>query len=79
MTVEIRFKCPTCGAEHTRGFVDGVDTFRCLKCGYQGHGFHPDPEIDKAVFAEHQLNNAINRALGVTEVPLGIDPMDIAS
>ncbi len=77
--VEIRFKCPTCGAEHTRGFVDGVDTFRCLACGYQGHGFHPDRAIDRAVFLDHQLGNALNRSLGVPEVPLGVDPQDFAS
>ena len=34
----IHFQCPTCGAEHRRGFVDGVSLFRCLRCGYQGHG-----------------------------------------
>ncbi len=33
----IRFKCPVCGAEHSRGFLDGVSLCRCLRCGYQGH------------------------------------------
>lgn len=32
----IEFTCPTCGAQHNRGYVNGVDTFRCLKCGYVG-------------------------------------------
>jgi hypothetical protein len=36
----IRFTCPTCSATHGRGFLDGVSVFRCLRCGYLGHGFH---------------------------------------
>jgi Zn ribbon nucleic-acid-binding protein len=72
----IVFQCPKCNATHERGFVNGVDTFRCLSCGYQGHGFHSDPAIDAAVFAEHVSNNAINRSLGIAEVPLGVDPLN---
>lgn len=79
MREPIRFKCPSCGAEHTRGFVDGVCTFRCFGCGYQGHGFHPVAAIDKAVYADHLAGNALNRRAGVPEVPLGIDPQDFAS
>jgi Zn ribbon nucleic-acid-binding protein len=71
----ISFKCPTCNAEHTRGFIDGVSLFRCLRCGYQGHGFHSDPEIDRQVFADHEAANAISRALGISETPLGVDPL----
>lgn len=71
----ITFKCPTCDAEHTRGFLDGVSLFRCLRCGYQGHGFHSDPEIDRQVLADHKAANAINRLLGVPETPLGVDPL----
>lgn len=25
--------CPRCGWDHGRGWVDGVDTYRCLRCG----------------------------------------------
>ncbi len=75
----IRFQCPCCGARHDRGFVDGVSLFRCFGCGYQGHGFHPDPGVDKSVYADHLAANALNRAAGVPEVPLGVDPMDFAS
>lgn len=32
----IKFTCPTCGASHTRGYANGVDAFRCLRCGYVG-------------------------------------------
>lgn len=71
----IKFKCPSCSAEHNRGFVDGVDTFRCLACGYQGHGFHTERSIDRDCLAEHQANNRLNRQLGVPEVPLGVDPL----
>lgn len=69
------FKCTTCGAEHRRGFLDGVSLFRCLRCGYQGHGFHPDAETDREVYAEHAANNELNRSLGIPEVPLGVDPL----
>lgn len=72
---EIKFECPTCGTTHGRGFLDGVSVFRCLKCGHQGHGFHPDHAIDLEIFAEHQSNNAFNRAAGLPEVPLGLDPL----
>ena len=25
--------CPKCGWDHGRGWVDGVDIYRCLRCG----------------------------------------------
>jgi len=71
----IQFECPSCGAHHGRGFVDGVSLFRCLRCGYQGHGFHADPEIDRAVYADHCAANELNRSLGIPEAPLGVDPL----
>lgn len=73
----IQFKCPSCAAEHNRGFVDGVCTFRCLGCGYLGHGFHPDRDTDAGLYVEHLANNAINRGLGIPEVPLGVDPLGL--
>jgi hypothetical protein len=72
---EIRFECPGCGARHTRGFVNGVNVFRCLRCGYAGHGFSTDFESDRLAYAEHCENNALHRALGIPEVPLGVDPL----
>lgn len=32
----IKFTCPACAARHNRGHVDGVDLFRCMRCGYVG-------------------------------------------
>jgi hypothetical protein len=72
----IHFECPSCVAQHARGFVDGVCVFRCLRCGYQGHGYCADADIDREMFAEHSANNDWNRAHGVAEVPLGIDPLN---
>ncbi len=31
-----KFLCPACGASHERGALNGVDVYRCLKCGYVG-------------------------------------------
>jgi hypothetical protein len=76
MKEPIHFECPSCGAKHSRGFLNGMDCFRCLKCGYMGHGFHTDPEIDRAMFAEHTNANAWNRAHGIPEVPLGVDSLN---
>lgn len=75
----IHFKCPTCNAEHRRGFLDGVALFRCFGCGYQGQGFHPDPEIDREVYADHCTANAYNRSAGLPEAPLGVDQQGFAS
>lgn len=71
----IVFVCPCCEASHARGFVDGVSLFRCLHCGYVGHGFHPDPEIDRQVFEDHRDGNAMNARLGLPMTPLGVDPL----
>jgi Zn ribbon nucleic-acid-binding protein len=71
----IHFRCPTCNAEHHRGFVDGVSVFRCLRCGYSGHGFHSDADIDRDAYADHCAANADLRRLGLPEVPLGVDPL----
>jgi len=65
MSERIRFVCPTCGASHDRGYVDGVAIFRCLGCGYVGHGHHPDPEIDAEVQADVDEAEAWNRAHGI--------------
>lgn len=75
MNERIQFICPSCGSQHDRGFLDGVCVFRCLRCGYQGHGFHPDPEVDRDVFSDHQAANKISRELGISETPLGVDPL----
>lgn len=72
----IQFECPTCGARHQRGFVDGVDTFRCLHCGYLGHGFHSNEGIDREAKRDHDTGNEFNRAHGLPEVPLGVDPLN---
>jgi hypothetical protein len=61
----IHFTCPCCEAEHTRGYIDGVALFRCLRCGYQGYGFHPDPDIDRGVYLEHVEAEKWNAAHGV--------------
>jgi rubredoxin len=37
------FTCPECGAQHDRGWVDGVETYRCLGCGYVGTDNRPRP------------------------------------
>lgn len=76
MSARLVFECPGCGATHDRGFVNGVDVFRCLGCGYSGHGFSTDIEIDRAVYADHCEGNAWNLAHGLPEVPLGRDPLN---
>lgn len=63
----IKFICPCCAAEHERGYVDGATVFRCLGCGYMGHGFHSDAEIDRELFTEHAAANAWSRARGLPE------------
>lgn len=65
----VHFTCPSCGAAHDRGYVDGADTFRCLRCGYVGHGFHPDPEIDREVGVEIRTNQKWNREHDLPEGP----------
>jgi hypothetical protein len=61
----IHFACPVCGAKHNRGYVDGVSIFRCLKCGYTGHGLHPDPEIDSEVWGDIQEAEKFDREHGL--------------
>lgn len=63
----IKFICPCCAAEHERGYIDGFSLFRCLRCGYSGHGFHPDTEIDRKLFESHTTANRRNSALGIAE------------
>jgi hypothetical protein len=65
----VHFTCPCCGATHDRGYVNGVDRFRCLGCGYSGHGLHPDAETDRELYQEHLSINALHRTLGLPEVP----------
>jgi predicted RNA-binding Zn-ribbon protein involved in translation (DUF1610 family) len=38
------FACPTCGSSHDRGAIDGVNTYRCLKCNYIGEPRSATPE-----------------------------------
>lgn len=77
-TGRIHFRCPNCGAEHDRGFF-GKDSFRCLRCGYQGHGLHPDRDIDEECYQQWLSDNAYALSVGAEEVPLGVDPRDFAS
>jgi len=65
----VHFLCPCCGARHDRGYVDGVAVFRCLSCGYTGHGFHPDHETDLAIAAEIRDNQRWNEAHGLPVGP----------
>ena len=61
----IKFECPCCKARHERGYVDGVSLFRCLRCGYVGHGHHPDPEIDRGVHADVLAGQAADARAGM--------------
>lgn len=61
----IHFACPRCEARHSRGYVNGVDLFRCLGCGYVGHGLHPDEDVDQAAFEEAVENVALDARLGL--------------
>jgi rubredoxin len=70
MPSAIQFECPQCAARHSRGYLDGVSLFRCLHCGYMGHGFHPDPQIDNEVLQEWLNGNAFNRTHGIPEMSL---------
>jgi len=54
----IRFKCPSCGARHERGYVDGVSLFRCLHCGYQGTK-NADEDFDPRTEADAQIARAL--------------------
>lgn len=60
------FTCPKCSAQHTRGPMLGtINTYRCLSCGYTGHGHHPDAGIDAEVEGERLDNEAWNMAHGM--------------
>lgn len=59
------FQCPVCERKHNRGFFGSPDNYRCLNCGYVGHGIHPDPEIDAAIGVEIRANQAWNVAHGL--------------
>jgi rubredoxin len=63
----IHFECPRCKATHDRGYFDGVDTFRCLRCGYVGHGFHPDEAIDAGIGRDIREAQKWNRDHGLPE------------
>ena len=65
MSEKIHFVCPVCSAEHDRGYINGVDTFRCLRCGYVGHGFHPDGAIDREIFLDAKDAEAYEREVGL--------------
>jgi len=43
----IHFTCPRCHAQHDRGYLNGIDLFRCLRCGYVGYGHDADPDKDR--------------------------------
>jgi hypothetical protein len=71
MSDGICFTCPSCGASHTRGYHHGiVGYFRCLHCGYDGHGHHPDRDVDEAVHAEIVENRAWNVQHGLPAGPV---------
>lgn len=63
----VKFICPCCASEHERGYLDGVATFRCLRCGYTGHGFHADTAVDRGLFEEHEAANTWAQERGLTE------------
>jgi rubredoxin len=63
----IHFECPHCKATHDRGYFDGVDTFRCLGCGYVGYGFHADEEIDAGIGRDIREAQKWNRDHGLPE------------
>jgi Zn ribbon nucleic-acid-binding protein len=65
----IHFNCPACGRSHDRGYLNGVDVFRCLGCGYVGHGFHPDEAIDAEIAKDIREAQAVNVALGLDAGP----------
>lgn len=62
----IHFECPECGASHDRGFANGVDTFRCLRCGYSGHGWHADHDIDREIHLQFLEGNRLDVAAGLS-------------
>jgi Zn ribbon nucleic-acid-binding protein len=65
----IHFTCPQCEAQHDRGYIDGVSVFRCLGCGYLGHGFHADHIIDQGVAADIRAAQQWNVKHGLPKGP----------
>jgi rubredoxin len=59
------FTCPRCGAQHSRGALNGVDVYRCLRCGYVGHGYHADYEIDLDIARDAAEAEAFDVAAGL--------------
>jgi len=52
----IKFKCPTCGARHERGYFNATDTFRCLRCGYVGQqNAHPEAPPDEPSYSAQMV------------------------
>ena len=73
------FTCPECGAQHDRGWVDGVETYRCLRCGYVGKDNRPRPPqpLTDEEFRSKLLALFDDR-LGAGLGPLYINPMTTA-
>lgn len=62
----IHFTCPRCDARHARGYFGGVPgLFRCMGCGYSGHGLHPDEQVDQELFVEIAESVALDARLGL--------------
>lgn len=69
------FTCPECGAQHNRGWVDGVETYRCLGCGYVGKDNRPRPMTDE------EFKSALYRLLDSRPPQFGpfyVNPMVVA-
>jgi len=80
-----RFVCPVCQRSHGRGqFGIASGSYRCLHCGYVGHGYHPDPQIDSDLwFAALELEqDSLQRGLGCfvgvppEPCPIGYQPTE---
>jgi predicted RNA-binding Zn-ribbon protein involved in translation (DUF1610 family) len=66
----VHFTCPSCGAQHDRGWIGyRLGSFRCMRCGYSGHGLHPDAEIDRSLWTEWEEGNAQLLAAGLPTMP----------
>jgi rubredoxin len=63
------FTCPECGAQHDRGWVDGVETYRCLGCGYTGKNSNPRPMSDE------EFEESLNKLLETNMGPFYVSPM----
>ena len=69
------FTCPECGAQHDRGWVDGVETYRCLRCGYVGKDNRPRPPKP---LTDKQFQKAVHVLLEDQPGPLYVNPMFVA-